>query len=61
MRVGRDVRDPVALFHAQSLQRRRPAVAPIEELLVRQPKIAINNPFAIAVKLSRPARELQRR
>ena len=61
VRVRRDVRHPVAWLHAEPLQRRRPAVAAIEELRVGQPQVAIDHRLASGVQPARAASELQRR
>ena len=58
--VRRDVGDAVTLPNPHRLQRGRPAVAAVEELLVSEAEVAVDHAFAIAVKLSRPPRELQR-
>ena len=58
--VRRDVCDPVALLHPHRLQRRRPAVAAIQELLVGQPQIAVDDRLTIAVELPCPSREVER-
>ena len=47
VRVRRDVGDAVALPHAQRLQRRRPAVAAIEELLIGEPQFAVDDGLAV--------------
>ncbi len=63
LRVGvrRDVRDAVAARDAERLQRRRPAVAPIEELRVGEPQRAVDERLALRVQRARAPRELQRR
>ena len=61
MRIGRDDDHPVTGAHAEALQRRRPAIAALEELRIRQAQRAINDGFALRVQQPRAARELQRR
>ena len=61
VRVRRDVGHAIALAHAEPLQRRRPAVTALEELLVGQPQRAIHDRLAVGVELARAAREFQRR
>ena len=60
VRVRRDVRDTVPLLDAHRLQGRGPPVAAREELFVGQPQVAIDHPFAIAIQLACPSRELER-
>ena len=48
VRVGRDVGDAIALLDAEALQRRRPAIAAIEELAVGPALRAVNDAFAVA-------------
>ncbi len=59
--VRRDVGDTVARSDAESLQRRGPAIAAGEELLVRQPKIAVDDRLAIGIQGSCTACEFKRR
>ena len=47
--VGRDIGDTIALPDAHRLQRRRPAVAAREELLVGQAYVAVDNGLTVAV------------
>jgi hypothetical protein len=59
VRVRRDRGHAVRLRHAQPLQRRGPAVAAIEELPVRQAKLAVDDRLAVSVQPARPAGEVQ--
>ena len=58
-RVRRDVGDAVALAHTERLQRRRPAVDPLAELLVREAAIAVDHGIAVRVQLAGAAQELE--
>ena len=58
--VRGDVCHAVAGRDAHRLQRRRPAVAPVEELLIGQPQVTVDDALAVSVKLACPARELER-
>jgi len=49
------------LRHAHLLQRRGPAVAPIEELPVGQPEIAVDDRLPVCVQPAGTAGEVQRR
>jgi hypothetical protein len=60
MRVRGDVRHPIALPHAESLQPARPAIATREELLVGEPKGAVHDPFPVRVQAAGAASELDR-
>jgi len=63
LRVGvrRDGGDPVTRLDAQPLQRGRPPVAAVEELLVGQPEAAVDDRLAGAVQSAGAAGEVQRR
>lgn len=61
MRVGRDVRDAVAGGDAQLLQRRRPFVAALEELRVRQTERAVDDRLALGVQAACATRKLEGR
>ena len=60
MRVGRDVRDPVAACDAQILEGARPAIASLKERLVGQAARAVDDRFAAGVEPPRAAGELER-
>ncbi len=60
VRIRRNVDDPVALLHAECLQRRRPPIAPVEELLVGQALLTVDDRFAARVQTPRAPRELER-
>ena len=47
--IRRNIRDAVALFDSEPLQRRRPAVHAVEELLVSQAELTVDDGFTIAV------------
>src|SRR5260370_39263189 len=57
--VRSDVGDPITLLHPHPLQRRRPAIAPIEELLVGEAEVSVHDCLPVPVKLPRASRELQ--
>ena len=61
VRVRRDRGHPVALRHAEPLQRRGPAVAAIEELPVGQPEITVDDRLPVCVQPAGTAGEVQRR
>src|SRR5690349_10816980 len=61
VRVGRDVGDAVSVPDAHRLQRGRPPVAALKELLVCKTQITVDHALALAVKLAGPPRELERR
>ncbi len=60
VRVGGDVGDPVAVSDAERLQRRRPAVAPLEELAVGEPHLAVDDGLAVGVQPARTPGEFHR-
>ncbi len=51
----------VPLGDAQLLQRRRPAIAAIKELLVGQPQATVDHSLAETVQTAGPAGEVKRR
>ena len=59
VRVGRYVADTVALRHTQTLERRRPAVAALEELLVGISCRTVDHGFPLGIQAPRAAHELQ--
>src|SRR4029079_5844635 len=59
MHIPRDIGDPVALHHPHRLQRRRPPIAPVEELLVGQSQITIDHPQPTSIQLARTPGELE--
>src|SRR5206468_11036304 len=61
VRVRRDVGDAIARLDAEPLQRGRPPIAPVEELLVAEMQAAVDDRFAAPVERPRPACEFQRR
>src|ERR1700694_4682547 len=58
--VRSDVGNTITLLDAHALQGRRPAVAPLEELLVGEAEVSVDDALPIPVKLPRPSCELQR-
>src|SRR5207237_10850075 len=60
VRVRRDVRDAVAAPDAERLQRRRPPIASIEKLRVRQAQRPVDEGFAVGIQRARPAGEVER-
>jgi hypothetical protein len=50
MSVGCDIGDAITRSHPERLQHRRPAVAPVEELLIGEPQISIYDGFAVRVQ-----------
>jgi hypothetical protein len=61
MSVGRDVRHAIAALHtALALKDRRPPIAPIEELLVAQPKRTVDHALTITKQLASATGELER-
>ena len=61
VRVAGDRGDPVSPAHAEPLQRRRPAVAAVEEGGIAQAEAAVDDGLPIAVQAARAASELHRR
>ena len=59
VRVGRDVGHAIAGRNAEPAQRGRPPVAPLEELPVGEPQVAVHDRFAIRIERARPAGELE--
>src|SRR5438046_1118733 len=59
VRVGRDVRDPVALTDAQRLERGRPAIATLEELGVGPAFMAVDERLPVRVQPSRAPHEVE--
>ena len=60
MSVGSYVGYAVFLAHAQPLQGRRPAIAPLQKLPVSQPQIIVDNSFTIWIETTRATREFER-
>ena len=58
--VWRDVGHSIAAPDTESLQGSRPAVAPVEQLLVAGPPRTVDDRLATTVEGPRPARELER-
>ncbi len=61
VRVRRDDRDAIAGAHAHGLQRRRPAIAALEELCIGQPQRPVDHGLPMRIQLARAAREIERR
>src|SRR2546429_9073178 len=53
-----DVGDPVALANAHPLERGRPAVAAVEELLVAEPEVTVDYRLTLRMQPSSPPHEL---
>jgi hypothetical protein len=53
-------RDPIALADTQFREPRRPSIAPLAKLRVRESQLAVDDGKAGAVKLAGAAREVQR-
>jgi len=60
VRVRRDVSHAIALPHAERLQRRRPAIASIEQLRVGEAKRAVDDRLAIGIQRARAPGKLER-
>ncbi len=60
MGIRRDISHAVVLLHPQALERRRPAIAPVEEGAVCPPLFAIANRFSIAIQGPRAPRKIKR-
>jgi hypothetical protein len=61
VRIGRDVNDAITLPDAERLERRRPAIASFEELLVRKALVAVDDGLTRGVQAACPPCELQGR
>jgi hypothetical protein len=59
--IGCDVSDSIALGDAERLEGGRPSVDSVAELRVGQPRIPINDSFALGVQLARSTKKLERR
>jgi len=59
VRVRRDIGDPVAFLDPKALQRRRPSIASVEKLFIRQPQVAVDDSLAAAIQLAGTAPELR--
>src|SRR5207253_3608405 len=46
VRIRRDVRDAIAFSDSHRLQYRRPAIATLEELAIREPQLSVDHSFA---------------
>jgi hypothetical protein len=57
VRIRRDVCDAIAFSDSHRLQYRRPAIATLQELPIREPQLSIDHRFSIGVETARPARE----
>jgi len=59
MRIGREIGDTISRANSESLQNRRPAIAPIEELGVGPARVAIDHGDLFRIKFASPASEFE--
>src|SRR2546423_9571937 len=61
MRIGREIGHTIARANSESLQHRRPAITPIEELGVAPARLTIDHGDLFRINFARAASEFERR